>query len=72
MQYTSSISHKINIATGLSIIEHYEHGSGDNAISFIRYSDNSVWMFDNGSATKFDLSHNTDNLKTICQILDFE
>jgi len=49
-QYASSTKHHQHIDAGLSVSHHHEHGEGDAAVSLVRYSDGSTWIFTNASA----------------------
>jgi hypothetical protein len=53
-QHQSSITHAKNLAAGLSVADHAQHGDGDRAVSLVRYSDGSTWYFDNASGQRLD------------------
>jgi hypothetical protein len=57
MQHTSSITHQKLTAAGLTITAEKHQGEGDAALSLIRYSDGTTYLFDNGSAIRLDLLH---------------
>lgn len=65
-QSETSVTHRNHIAAGLTVTSEQHHGSGDDAVSLIRYSDGSTWYYDNGSAMRLDVvfgwpSANTSN-----------
>ncbi len=53
-QCQSSATHRSNLAAGLSVVDCRElgDGDGDGAVSLVRYSDGSTWIFDNAAAQR--------------------
>ena len=49
-QFASSATNRQRIDSGLSVSFHNEHGEGDAAVSLVRYSDGSTWIFTNAGA----------------------
>ncbi len=49
MQFESSITHRRQLESGLTITESREIGEGDSGISLVRYSSGELYLFDNGS-----------------------
>lgn len=55
MQHETSIQHKQNIESGLTVEWFRTSGDTDKDFSVVCYSDQSRWMFDNGSAEQLTL-----------------
>lgn len=54
-QHESSITHRKNIESGLTVRWFRFTGNTDSDISVVCYSDGSRWLFDNAGATKLEL-----------------
>lgn len=55
MQHESSITHRNNLQSGLTINWERSTGNTDTDWSVVCYSDGSRWLFDNGSAQTLTL-----------------
>lgn len=55
MQFESSITHRKHLDNGLTVAWYRTNGSGDNEWDVVSYSDDSRWLFDNGSAEQLVL-----------------
>lgn len=55
MQHESSITHRKNIESGLSVLWERSTGESDSDWSVVCYSDDSRWLFDNAGAQKLFL-----------------